>query len=873
MERYTILRRRSSRSGAARGRSAALCLAISVGTWLVGAAPAWADPAPTITTQPQIAFVDVAPQQGSFTAAADGNPAPTVQWEQAPDRRGPWTVIPGATDATLHVTASSSNFGNAFRAVFTNSSGTATSRPAKLISPQGWMHDLGSDIADVPLTELTIPGTHDMGTYGITNDSVLSRDDNANSCGYDVAICRSYGIAQTLDATQELIRGMRYFDLRVCGHSSVSPTNLQDLSAHPYTCHGLEGGALADIIHATRLFVDAHPGEVVILDVNHLFSVDPDVVAKQIEDELGSRMIRPQYCMPADPDQGTCAGDLTLSKIARDHLGSVIVNYENDGGNSTWVPDCQNPDVSVCPVPFQPKLDRAFYDRHPLLWGRADGPPSSDHGGQCTHGAAFPSCFGNVDTNGDAQSRALQSLQERALRGDSGANGHFQHFFVQFLQTTPDAGTIASDEGQGSLRGEAIGGPIGSVAFENGSNPLIGPAVLGCGETSGVTGTCFGQHRPENINILAMNFFEVTDYTQAVFISQDTASACTGSDRSKCPLTPGQQATVHCGAFFCWYTVAVHFDLARDAIAFDEYARTKPVVTISSPASPAATGWYNAASLGGQGRLLRVDVSAEDYKYVTGIDALDCLDGTSPLAIGYTGPTSASFMSLFGNLGEGVHQLDCRATDGAHDGLHGEGNRGGGPGSTPLPVSFRVDTTPPVIKCPTGTFLLNQPISTLDGTVTDATSGVANPTDSAPISTSKVGSFTATLTATDVAGNAASKVCLYTVSYGIKYLYDTTKQFNGGSTIPIKLQLIDDAGNNVSSASIAVRARTVTNTHTGTSTSPSSPGNSNPTNVFDGNSTGYHYELNTKGYNPSSYTLDFSAGADPITHHAPFTIN
>ncbi len=396
--------------------------------------------------------------------------------------------------------------------------------------------------------------------------------------------------------------------------------------------------------------------------------------------------------------------------------------------------------------------------------------------------------------------------------------------------------------------------------------------MLGCGETSGLTGTCFGQQRPENINILALNFFEVTDYTHAVFISQDTADACTGSDRSKCPLTTDQQTTVHCGGFECWYTVPIHFDLARDAIAFNEYARTAPVVSISPRIGPAPTGWFNAATLGGQGQPLKVDVTAEDYKYVTGITALDCLDGTNPLAIGFTGPTSASHMSLFSNLADGIHQLDCRATDGANQGLRGAGNRGAGPGSTPLPATFRVDTTPPVITCPTGAFLLGQPINTLEGTVTDATSGVASPTASAPISTSQVGSFTATLTATDVAGNTASKVCSYTVSYKINYLYDTTKPAQSGSTVPITVQLTNYAGNNIGSASTTLTARSVTDTTTGTSFAPSSPGATNTGMAFDFSPQHYLYLLKTNGYKPHSYTLDFTASGDPITHHAPFLI-
>ena len=844
-------------------------------TWLVGTAPApaLADSAPSISKQPQMALVDIpSPAQASFTAAADGMPAPTVQWEQATDRRGPWTAIPGATDTTLTVTRSG-NMGDAFRAVFTNSAGTAVSRPAKLVAASEWMHDLGSDIANVPLTELTIPGTHDMGTYGITNDSGISNDNNTAGCSYDFGVCRSYAIAQTTDATQELVRGIRYFDLRVCGDSGNVHfgATLALLSQHPSTCHALVGAPLADIMYATRVYVDAHPGEVVILDVNHLFKLDPDVVANQIEQEFGSRMIAPQYCTPGDPSSGTCAGDLTLGKIADRHLGTVIVNFENDGGGSIWQPGCQDSATAHCPIPDQPKLDRAFYDRHPLLWGRADGPPPTDHGGQCTHGAAFPSCFGNVDTITDAEPRALQSLQERNLRGDTGANGHFQHFFVQFLQTTPDAGTIATDQGEGSLREEAIGG--GSLV-PTGSNPLIGPAVLGCGDTAALSGTCFAQVRPENINILALNFFEVTDYPAQHYISLETAGACTGSDRSNCPLTPEQQSTVVCSGTIpskCSYADRVHFDLVGAAITFDEHARTAPVVSIWSDVSPAASGWYNAATLGGQGQSLKVDVAAEDYKYVTGIDALDCLDGANSLAIGFTGPTMSNVMHLFGNLGDGIHQLDCRATDGAHDGLHGEGNRGAGPGSTQLPASFRVDTTPPVITCPTGSFLLNQPINTLDGTVSDATSGVATPARGT-ISTSNVGSFTSTLTATDVAGNTAAQLCPYTVSYRISYPYDTTKASKSASAVPIRVGLTDYAGNNVGAASVTLTARSVTDTATGTSVAPTSPGNSNPGQVFDSSAAGYLYVLKTKGYQPGPYTLDFTAGADPNTHHAPFVI-
>jgi hypothetical protein len=45
--------------------------------------------------------------------------------------------------------------------------------------------------------------------------------------------------------------------------------------------------------------------------------------------------------------------------------------------------------------------------------------------------------------------------------------------------------------------------------------------------------------------------------------------------------------------------------------------------------SPAAKGWYNAAVLGGQGKELQVNLSASDYRYVTGIQNLSCQDNNS----------------------------------------------------------------------------------------------------------------------------------------------------------------------------------------------------------------------------------------------------
>jgi hypothetical protein len=88
--------------------------------------------APTITTQPSSQAVFEG-QSVSFSAAANGFPAPSVQWQQSTDGGSTWTDISGATSTTLNVTdVPLSDSGFEYRAMFTNSVGSATTNPATL---------------------------------------------------------------------------------------------------------------------------------------------------------------------------------------------------------------------------------------------------------------------------------------------------------------------------------------------------------------------------------------------------------------------------------------------------------------------------------------------------------------------------------------------------------------------------------------------------------------------------------------------------------------------------------------------------------------------------------------------------------------------
>ena len=88
-------------------------------------------PTLTVTSSPSNITV-TSGQTASFSAAATGSPAPTVQWQVSTDGGATFTDLPGATSSTLTFAASMSQNGNLYRAVFTNASGSVTSSAATL---------------------------------------------------------------------------------------------------------------------------------------------------------------------------------------------------------------------------------------------------------------------------------------------------------------------------------------------------------------------------------------------------------------------------------------------------------------------------------------------------------------------------------------------------------------------------------------------------------------------------------------------------------------------------------------------------------------------------------------------------------------------
>ena len=187
-------------------------------------------------------------------------------------------------------------------------------------------------------------------------------------------------------------------------------------------------------------------------------------------------------------------------------------------------------------------------------------------------------------------------------------------------------------------------------------------------------------------------------------------------------------------------------------------------------------------------------------------------------------------------------------------------------------VAFTATVSSAASSPPTGTVAFSDGPSSL-GMATLASGQAAFTTSSLVVGSHSItGQYSG-----DRISSASSGSLTQNVEYGICPLYDQTRSVHSGATFPIKLQLCDANGNDLSSSAIIVHA-TLVNAVSGFSGTPDASGNANPDNDFRfdptlGTTGGYIFNLSTGGLAPGTYSLQFIAGSDPITHSVNFGVS
>lgn len=239
-------------------------------------------------------------------------------------------------------------------------------------------------------------------------------------------------------------------------------------------------------------------------------------------------------------------------------------------------------------------------------------------------------------------------------------------------------------------------------------------------------------------------------------------------------------------------------------------------------------------------------------------------------------PDDASFY-LVTNVASGTETANS-----ATNGVNVCDNAGNCSPAGPL-TGNKIDRKAPniIITTPTSAaYLLNQSV-TASFNCQDSGSGVANcdgtTVTGANIDTISAGSKTFTVSAADNVANATSQSVSYTVGFGLRLLYDQTKAVKSGSTIPIKIQLVDALGNNMSSAAIVVHAMSLVQITTTASETINDAGTSNPDANFRfdaslGSNGGYIFNLKTTGLSTGTYSLGFTVNSDPNVYTVQFAV-
>jgi hypothetical protein len=124
--------------------------------------------------------------------------------------------------------------------------------------------------------------------------------------------------------------------------------------------------------------------------------------------------------------------------------------------------------------------------------------------------------------------------------------------------------------------------------------------------------------------------------------------------------------------------------------------------------------------------------------------------------------------------------------------------------------------------------------------------------------------------------NGSTGSMTQSVQYGICAQYDQTRSVLGGATFPIKVQLCDAAGNNLSSQSIVLHATAII-TAFGVAGPVQDSGNANPDDDFrnvggSGQNAGYIFNLSTNGLATGTYALQFTVTGDPVLHTVFFGV-
>lgn len=182
-----------------------------------------------------------------------------------------YTVSSGTTSAGVGVTGLLNN--QIFTRAFSKNTYSRTSdqdliivnlTPTSTVTSSSWMANNQMKLANKKLTEILLPGTHDSFGYDLSSSTICSSDPNASSSARIPNFGLAFAKTQDLSFIDQLNRGIRYFDVRLCLNNG-----------RVFATHSLiTNHTIDELTSGLDTYLAQHPKEVVILDFNHVFGFD-----------------------------------------------------------------------------------------------------------------------------------------------------------------------------------------------------------------------------------------------------------------------------------------------------------------------------------------------------------------------------------------------------------------------------------------------------------------------------------------------------------------------------------------------------------------------------------------------------------------------
>jgi len=169
---------------------------------------------------------------------------------------------------------------------------TRRSSDLKIPDNRNWMSKLPESVKAKPLSCLSIPGSHDSLTHSLVISSIAGPDQPSNIrkfCKDFPCIAKHilyrWSFTQYKDVSFQLHHGIRYFDIRLVSES-VETDEFRVL-------HCLVGDIVLPALKEMSQFLDNNPGEVLIIDFQHLYQFTAQghkELVRQILDIFGKKI-------------------------------------------------------------------------------------------------------------------------------------------------------------------------------------------------------------------------------------------------------------------------------------------------------------------------------------------------------------------------------------------------------------------------------------------------------------------------------------------------------------------------------------------------------------------------------------------------------